>query len=113
MKAVKNYQNHLYGIKALTDEFQISVTKEISREVFDMCNLSTGVYNKGVVVGRQEGWQEGRMEQAKETAYGLYDEDGFSPEKIAKRLKVSLDTVQKWLEERWPARYDYFAPCFP
>ena len=65
-----------------------------------MCNLSTGVYNKGVVVGRQEGWQEGRMEQAKETAYGLYDEDGFSPEKIAKRLKVSLDTVQKWLEER-------------
>ena len=98
-------------LMALTDEFQISVTKEISREVLNMCNLSTGVYNKGIAVGlregRQEGWQEGlqegRMEQARETAYELYDEDGFSPEKIAKRLKVRVDTVEKWLKERLAA----------
>ena len=82
-------------LMALTDEFQISVTKEISREVLNMCNLSTGVYNKGVT--------EGRMEQARETAYELYDEDGFSPEKIAKRLKVSVETVEKWLKERLAA----------
>lgn len=87
-------------IKALTDEFQISVTKDISREVLDMCNLSTGIYNRGFAVGWQEGLREGWMEQLKETAYEFYDGDGFSPEKIAKRLKVSLDTVQKWLEER-------------
>ena len=80
-----------------------------------MCNLSTGVYNKGVAAGlqagrqagrqegRQEGMQEGRMEQARETAYELYDEDGFSPEKIAKRLKVSVETVEKWLKERLAA----------
>ena len=98
-------------LMALTDEFQISVTKKISREVLNMCNLSTGVYNKGVAVGlqagrqagRQEGMQEGRMEQARETAYELYDEDGFSPEKIAKRLKVSVETVEKWLKERLAA----------
>ena len=98
-------------LMALTDEFQISVTKGISREVLNMCNLSTGVYNKGVAVGlqagrqagRQEGMQEGRMEQARETAYELYDEDGFSPEKIAKRLKVSVETVEKWLKERLAA----------
>lgn len=82
-------------LMALTDEFQISVTKKISREVLNMCNLSTGVYNKGVA--------EGRMEQARETAYELYDEDGFSPEKIAKRLKVSVETVEKWLKERLAA----------
>ena len=94
-------------LMALTDEFQISVTKKISREVLNMCNLSTGVYNKGVAAGlqegRQEGMQEGRMEQARETAYELYDEDGFSPEKIAKRLKVSVETVEKWLKERLAA----------
>ena len=98
-------------LMALTDEFQISVTKGISREVLNMCNLSTGVYNKGVAAGlqagrqagRQEGMQEGRMEQARETAYELYDEDGFSPEKIAKRLKVSVETVEKWLKERLAA----------
>ena len=94
-------------LMALTDEFQISVMKKISREVLNMCNLSTGVYNKGVAAGlqagRQEGMQEGRMEQARETAYELYDEDGFSPEKIAKRLKVSVETVEKWLKERLAA----------
>ncbi len=75
-------------IEALTDEFKISVTKEISREVLTVCNLSTGVYNKGMA--------QGKMEQARETAFELADM-GLPVEKIAKAVKVSLETVQKWL----------------
>ncbi len=53
-----------YGekIAALSDEFKISVTKEMGREVLNVCNLSTGVYNKGydsgILTGRQEGFLE-------------------------------------------------------
>ncbi len=31
---------------ALRDEFHIGVTKEISKDVLDVCNLSTGILNK-------------------------------------------------------------------
>lgn len=75
-------------IAALSDEFQISVTKEMSREVLNVCNLSTGVYNKGV--------SEGEMKKAKETAFELANRN-MPAETIADIIKVSLETVQKWL----------------
>ncbi len=57
-----------------------------------MCNLSTGVYNKG----HSAGWQDGRMDQARETALNL-SKRGMSVADIADVIKVSLETVQKWL----------------
>lgn len=58
-------------IAALSDEFKISVTKEMSREVLNVCNLSTGVYNKGVSAGWQDGVKEGEMKAKRETAFEL------------------------------------------
>ncbi len=75
-------------IAALSDEFRISVTKEMSKEVLNVCNLSTGVYNKGR--------QEGRMEEKREMALSL-SKMGIPVDKIAEAAKVSLETVQKWL----------------
>ena len=52
---------------------------------------------------REEGREEGRaalMQAKRETAYELYAEDGFSPEKIAKRIKASVEQVKQWLDER-------------
>ena len=49
--------------------------------------------------GRQKGIQEGRQEQARETAYELQDM-GMTADKIARAVKVSLETVQKWFAER-------------
>ncbi len=56
-----------------------------------MCNLSMGVLNKGISVGK--------MEQAKETAYELRDM-GLPDEKIARAVKVSMDTLREWFAER-------------
>ena len=42
-------------IGALRDEFRISVSREISEEVREVCNLSTGVYNKGYDSGYGSG----------------------------------------------------------
>ena len=74
-------------LDALQNEFRIRVSKEMSEEVQSMCNLSMGVLNKG------------KMEQAKETAYELRDM-GLPDEKIARAVKVSMDTLQKWFAER-------------
>ena len=52
-----------------------------------VCNLSMGILNKG------------EMEQAKETAYELRDM-GLTDEKIARAVKVSMDTLQEWFAER-------------
>lgn len=79
-------------IAALTDEFKISVTKEMSKEVLNVCNLSTGVYNKGMEAGVAQGEMKGKKEMALSLA-GM----GISVEKIAEAAKVSLETVQKWL----------------
>ena len=56
-----------------------------------MCNLSVGVLNKGISVGE--------MKKAKETAYELRDM-GLPDEKIARAVKVSMDTLQEWFAER-------------
>ena len=78
-------------LDALQNEFKISVSKKMSEEVQSMCNLSMGVLNKGISVGE--------MKKAKETAYELRDM-GLPDEKIARAVKVSMDTLQEWFAER-------------
>ncbi len=41
--------------KILSKEFHIDITEEISQEVNHMCNLSTGILEKGIEKGRIEG----------------------------------------------------------
>ena len=94
-------------LDALQNEFKISVSREMSEEVQNMCNLSTGVYSKGYDSGYGSGYDSGydsglsagKMEQARETAYRLCDK-GMSVEEIADMVKVSMDTLRLWLEER-------------
>lgn len=86
-------------IDTLRDEFHISVTKEISEEVLNVCNLSTGVYNKGYDSGYDSGISAGEMRKACETAYELQDM-GLSVENIARAVRVGIDTVKGWLAER-------------
>ena len=77
-------------LDTLENEFKISVSKEMGEEVQGMCNLSKGVYNKGVSAGE--------MKKAKEAAYKLQDM-GLSVEKIAYAVEVSAETVQEWIGE--------------
>ena len=48
---------------------------------------------------KAEGLAEGKMKAKQEMTYELSDM-GFSDNKIAKVVKVSLETVKKWLAER-------------
>ena len=57
-----------------------------------MCNLSTGVYNRGY----DSGISAGEMKKAKATAYRLQAK-GMSCEEIADMVEVDIDTVREWL----------------
>ena len=94
-------------LDALENEFQISASREISEEVQEVCNLSTGVfnkaYNKGYDLGYDSGYDSGvsagKTEQKRDTAYELHDM-GMSGEQIARAVKVSKNTIEEWLAER-------------
>ena len=60
--------------RVLSEEFHIDVTRELSQEVSRMCNLSTGILEKGI----ETGIEKGRME----TLFGLV-QDGFLTISIA------------------------------
>lgn len=57
-----------------------------------MCNLSASVYNKGM----EAGVAQGEMKAKRETAFELANRN-MPAETIADIIKVSLETVQKWL----------------
>ena len=86
-------------LDTLQNEFQISVSREMSEEVQNVCNLSTGVYRKGYDSGYDSGISEGRMEQARGTAYRLLDK-GMPAEEVAEMVETGMDTLREWMEER-------------
>ncbi len=99
--------NYSEKLDALENEFQISASREISEEVQEVCNLSTGVFNKaydkgygsGYDSGYDSGISAGEMRKARDMAYKLHD-TGMSNEEIANTAEVSIDTIQEWLAER-------------
>ncbi len=73
----------------LQDDFQIQMTRQLEREVSEMCNLSKGVEQKGIEKGRQERRKESMIEIAKRMLA-----DGMLPlEKIAEYSKLSMDEL--------------------
>ena len=54
---------------------------------------------QGMKQGMEQGIEKGRQQQARETAYELYDM-GLSVDKIAKAIKASIETVQEWFAEQ-------------
>ena len=86
-----------YGekIAALSDEFKISVTKEMGREVLNVCNLSTGVYNKGYDSGILTGRQEGRQEGFLEALFGLVKDGILSVTDAAERAGMKDTDFEK------------------
>lgn len=83
----------------LQNEFKISVSREMSEEVLDLCNLSAGVYNKGYDLGYGSGISAGEMKKARVMAYKLQDK-GMTCEEIADMVEVNTDTIREWFAER-------------
>ena len=82
-------------IDTLENVFKIGVSREMDEEVQSVCNLSTGVYHKGY----DSGLSAGEMKKAQETAYELHDME-MPIDKIARAVKVDIDTLQEWLAKR-------------
>ena len=56
-----------------------------------MCNLSSGVLEKGKEIGRAEG----RAERLRELIRSMLEENELPVEKIAKYAKVTVEEVRK------------------
>ena len=70
------------------------MTKKMSEEVTQMCNLSWGKYQDGV----EDGVEQGIEQKGKEVALALY-QDGMPLEKIARIVSESMTKIQEWLAE--------------
>lgn len=79
----------------LAEEFHIEVTEKLDQEVDSMCNLSTGVYNKGVREGRAEGRTEGVLE----TLFGLVKDRLLPSDVAADRAGMEQTVFEKKYQE--------------
>ncbi len=79
----------------LSEEFHIDVTEKISQEVSRMCNLSTGILDRG----RAEGRAEGRLEGILETLFGLVEDGILSVEAAAQRAGMEPSVFEEKYKE--------------
>ena len=93
-------------ITTLHNDFGIDLTQEGEGDLAVMCNLGEGIYEDGLMKGKQEGWEKGRKEGRKEgkeegRTEGKLEfalellKDGMSLEKVAKYSKLSLSMIQE------------------
>lgn len=75
-------------LNILENEYGINVEPDFRKELDVMCNLSQGVYERGI--------ERGEMEKAKKMAISMH-EDGVTVDLIAKYANVSVELVRKWL----------------
>ncbi len=81
-------------ITTLHNDFGIDLTQEGEGDLAVMCNLGEGLYEDGLIKGKEEGKKEGRTEGKLELALELL-KDGMSLEKVAKYSKLSLSMIKE------------------
>ncbi|WP_278949656.1 transposase [Megasphaera elsdenii] len=77
-------------ITTLHNDFGIDLTQEGEGDLAVMCNLGEGLYEDGLMKGKEEGRKEGKLELALELV-----KDGIALEKVAKYSKLSLSMIEK------------------
>ena len=93
-------------ITTLHNDFGIDLTQEGEGDLAVMCNLGEGIYEDGLMKGKQEGWEKGRKEGRKEgkeegRTEGKLEfalellKDGMALDKVAKYSKLSLSMIEK------------------
>ena len=90
----KSSKNASEKITALHNDFGIDLTQEGEGDLAVMCNLGEGLYEDGLIKGKEEGKKEGRTEGKLELALELL-KDGMSLEKVAKYSKLSLSMIKE------------------
>ena len=57
--------------RILKEDFDYNISKNIEREVIDMCNLSMGIYEEGVEKGIDQGIEKGIIVGVEKTAVNM------------------------------------------
>ena len=102
----KSSKNASEKITTLHNDFGIDLTQEGEGDLAVMCNLGEGIYEDGLMKGKQEGWEKGRKEGRKEgkeegRTEGKLEfalellKDGMALDKVAKYSKLSLSMIEK------------------
>ena len=84
------------------------MTREMEREVEEMCNLSQGVWNEGRAEGRMEGIVEGqiqgRIEMASELVLNMMKTTKLTIQEVMNLLGIE-ETLRYSIEQRIKSLY--------
>ncbi len=91
--------------RALEEDFQISMTQHLDREVSLMCNLSKGVadhaWQKGLEEGRAAGREEGRAAGLEEGREEGFAEAILGVVRMCRKLNMSDEEIARQLAEEF------------
>ena len=83
------------------NEYDIPLEENFRKDMSTMCNLSQGVKEEGIAIGRAEGLKEGRRAGHAEGEAGLITKmykNGFSIEQIASGTDKTIEEVKTIIE---------------
>lgn len=80
-----------YKKNKLTADYGILMVKEINEEVESMCNLSDGVYEKGIQQGREQGLLQGRQQGIQQCRTDYI-------QKLSSKLNISIKEAMDLLD---------------
>ena len=79
------------------NEYDIPLEENFRKDMSTMCNLSQGVKEEGIAIGRREGLEEGRREGYAEGEAGLIMtmyKNGLLPEQIASATDKTVEEIR-------------------
>ena len=79
------------------NEYDIPLEENFRKDMSTMCNLSLGVKEEGIAIGRREGLEEGRREGYAEGEAGLIMtmyKNGLLPEQIASATDKTVEEIK-------------------
>ena len=79
------------------NEYDIPLEENFRKDMSTMCNLSQGVKEEGIAIGRREGLKEGRREGHAELITKMY-KNGLSIEQIASATDKTVEEVRAIIE---------------
>ena len=79
------------------NEYDIPLEENFRKDMSTMCNLSQGVKEEGIAIGRREGLEEGRREGYAELITKMY-KNGLSIEQIASATDKTVEEVRAIIE---------------
>ncbi|MCM1296699.1 MAG: hypothetical protein NC311_14270 [Muribaculaceae bacterium] len=72
----------------LQEDFDLAMTEQMEQEVLNVCNLSQGVWERGMEKGREEGRAEGAFQNMLASIQNLMNNVGWSVEQAMSALNI-------------------------